>query len=158
MITTTTDEITGREDILDSRDISERIEELTKLRDEIRFENELPDWINQDEDGYKDDDDGKIGLKWDELWDCTPEGEELEELVNFCDLFDGWREWKDGMEFIADDHFEDYARQYAEEIGAISGEERWPCSHIDWQKAAEDLQTDYTSAELFGETFWVLQS
>lgn len=53
---------------------------------------------------------------------------------------------------IRDSYFEDYARQLAEEIGAIPDE--WPANCIDWEWAARELQTDYTSVEYDGITFW----
>lgn len=60
------------------------------------------------------------------------------------------------MTFIADSHFEDYARELAEDIGAIKrGRDMdWPCNRIDWEMAAEDLQQDYSQVEVDGETYW----
>lgn len=63
-------------------------------------------------------------------------------------------EWQYGMLFIRDSHFEDYAEQYAEEIGAISSDYQWPLSHIDWGAAADALQMDYTSYDFDGVTYW----
>lgn len=55
---------------------------------------------------------------------------------------------------ISDSHFEDYARELAKDIGAISGTEGWPQSYIDWEQAARELQHDYTSIEIEGTTYW----
>lgn len=64
----------------------------------------------------------------------------------------------DSPTLIADSHFEDYARGYAEEIGAIENDMKWPANHIDWKAAADELQSDYTSVEFDGEenTYWYL--
>lgn len=63
--------------------------------------------------------------------------------------------WFDGVSLIPEDEFEDYAREFARDIGVIEDDCRWPCSCIDWSQAAMELQTDYTSAEWDGEThYW----
>lgn len=53
------------------------------------------------------------------------------------------------------DSFTDYARQYAEDVGAIESDARWPCNHIDWDKAAEELATDFTEVEYQGTSYYV---
>jgi antirestriction protein len=57
---------------------------------------------------------------------------------------------------IADKYFEDYAQDYAEEIGAINDDVKWPNNHIDWEAAAEELQSDYTSVTFDGNEYWYL--
>ena len=56
---------------------------------------------------------------------------------------------------IRDSYFEDYARELADDIGAIDRHAQWPTNHIDWKSAAEALQEDYTSAVLDGVTYWM---
>lgn len=46
-----------------------------------------------------------------------------------------------GGPIIRADTFEDYARDYAEEIGAIS--ETWPSNHVNWARAADELRQDW---------------
>ena len=62
--------------------------------------------------------------------------------------------WADGVAFIADQDFEDYARELAEDIGALPRDAGWPAYCIDWERAARDLQMDYTSCEIDGRTYW----
>lgn len=62
--------------------------------------------------------------------------------------------WEDGIEFIADDYFEAYAEQFADDIGAIDRNATWPNTYIDWTAAADALQQDYTSVEYDGRTYW----
>jgi hypothetical protein len=64
-------------------------------------------------------------------------------------------DWPYGATFIADDYFEDYARELAEDIGAVDRDAAWPTTYIDWPAAAKALQADYTSIELDGFEFWV---
>lgn len=75
----------------------------------------------------------------------------LAELEPVSDTAD----WQYGAVLVADDHFEDYARELAESIGAINGEESWPYTYIDWEAAASALQQDYTPYEIDGTTYWV---
>lgn len=63
-------------------------------------------------------------------------------------------EWPHGVAFIRDDYFERYAREVAEDIGAISHGMGWPHCHIDWAAAAQALQEDYSSCEILGVTYW----
>lgn len=64
-------------------------------------------------------------------------------------------EWNDGAQLIRDSYFVEYAEQLADDIGAIDKNAGWPLAHIDWKAAAEALQSDYTSVEFDGVTYWV---
>lgn len=59
-----------------------------------------------------------------------------------------------GMTFVSDDYFEQYAKQFAEDIGAVNDSNRWPTTCINWEQAALELQQDYTSYNLQGTTYW----
>jgi hypothetical protein len=54
---------------------------------------------------------------------------------------------------IGDGDFEDYARDLAESIGAISSDSGWPIDYIDWSGAADALRSDYTTIEWDGDTY-----
>jgi antirestriction protein len=56
---------------------------------------------------------------------------------------------------IPEDEFEDYARELAEDIGALPKDAKWPANHIDWNAAAEELRQDYRSVEFDGVTYLV---
>lgn len=56
--------------------------------------------------------------------------------------------------FIPDADFEDYARELAEDVGAIDRSAGWPACHIDWEAAADSLKMDYTALEYRGRTYW----
>lgn len=55
---------------------------------------------------------------------------------------------------IRDSHFEAYAEQLADDIGAINAELSWPNNCIDWERAARELQMDYSTVEFDGVTYW----
>ena len=55
--------------------------------------------------------------------------------------------------FIDEDYFEDYAKEFAHDIGAINDETTWPATHIDWSAAADELRYDYTDVEFQGNNY-----
>lgn len=125
-----TDAITT-DDILDSRDIEARIEDLQE-RNEVA------------EDGSVSTD----PLDDDEKAELTALQAFRDEAEVYCS------DWKHGETLIKDSYFKEYAQELADDIGAISKGASWPNNCIDWDEAARQLQEDYTSAELMGETYW----
>lgn len=83
--------------------------------------------------------------------------EELTNLLEFARQGANYsREWLRGVELINGDHFEDFAEEHANSIGAIrSDEHSWPYGCIDWKRAAEELRTDYSAIDFDGEEFWL---
>jgi antirestriction protein len=118
-------DISHTDDVIDSRDVIERIAELSDLREE---------------DGQLDEDDAEELAT---LLDLASEGE------------NSAADWQFGATLIHDDYFEEYARQLADDIGAVDSDAGWPTSYIDWTAAAEALKMDYSSVEFDGETYWV---
>jgi len=62
--------------------------------------------------------------------------------------------WDDGICFIHEDYMETYARELAEDIGAIGRDADWPATYIDWERATAALLADYSSVEIDGETYY----
>lgn len=110
--------IDNTEDIIDSRDIVERLREL----------------------GGLDEDDS----------------DEFDSLSNLVDTINdyGGDSAEDGVTLIRDSYFETYAQEFAEEIGAIGSDGRWPTYCIDWEWAARELQADYSALSFDGVTYW----
>lgn len=88
------------------------------------------------------------------------DNEEYRLLGNFLSEIKGcggdhqWRgDWYPVI-FIADDDFEEYAQEFAEDIGAINRDATWPNTCIDWEQAAQELQHDYSTVEYDGITYW----
>lgn len=131
--------IDNSEDIIDSRDVIERIEELEGERDAHNEDNP-----GEDSDGLTD---------WEREYD--DDARELKALQELAEEGSGYSDWEHGAQLIRDSYFETYAQELAEEIGAISGSEGWPFNCIDWEKAARELRMDYSSIDFNGETYWV---
>ena len=134
--------ISNGDNIIDSRDVIQRITEL---------ETQLPSMLGCDIPTSEVDFDLENEAH-------TDNEEEIRELWALRALEEGAEgyasDWRHGVTLIRDSYFEDYARQLAEDIGAISGKESWPLDYIDWERAAEALKQDYTSADFNGVTYW----
>lgn len=139
------DEISNSEDIIDSREIVERIEFLTKERKDL-----TEAWKDAKRGAAKAE--AKEAL---ETWD-TDYKEELDSLVAFAEELGGYcSDWRHGTTLVRDSHWEEYTRETAEELyGKELRDSHWPFNCIDWERAARELQMDYTSGEFDGVTYW----
>ena len=79
---------------------------------------------------------------------------EVKALIELIDEGEGLEDWEHGVLLVRDSYFIEYAQEFAEDIGAIESEARWPAYCIDWEQAARELQMDYTPVEFDGVTYW----
>jgi antirestriction protein len=92
-----------------------------------------------------------------EIMDLRAELTGLEDLLSELKGAGGDEQWRGDwypITLIRESYFEDYARELADDIGAISRDAKWPNNHIDWEAAADELKSDYSTAEFSGETFY----
>jgi hypothetical protein len=138
-------EIDKYQDIMDSRDIIEKLEEMQDEWESLVVDVE-------EAETEKDKEKAQTALdEWNEEY-----SEELAALRSFCEEAEGYSEdWKYGATLIRDSYFSDYAIQFAEDIGAIKDDATWPNTCIDWDQAAKELQMDYSAVEFDGITYWV---
>ena len=89
--------------------------------------------------------------------------EEREELALLTALLDdlkgcgGDEDWRGDwypLTLIQDFYFEEFAQEEAESLGLIKADIWWPYNCIDWERAAWELRSDYSSVEFDGETYW----
>jgi hypothetical protein len=125
-----TREISKYDDVIDSRDVIARMEELAS-----RWQ----DHANGGDSEPLDDD----------------ERAELDTLSALADEASFADDWQYGATLIRDSYFVEYAQELAVDIGAIDSNARWPMTHIDWEAAADELKMDYTSVEFDDVTYWV---
>ena len=121
-----TDEISNTQDVIDSRDVIARIEELEA--------------------------DGALAS----AEDPSDEDAELRALHDLTAEAEGYApDWRDGATLIRDSYFERYAEELADDCGLVPAGLAWPCNCIDWEKAARELQMDYTCVSFDGVDYWV---
>lgn len=114
-------------DYISPRDIQLRIWELEYLDD--------PETLQSPEDH--------------DLWE-----DEITELAQLRELFSDMPDGQDTDTLIRESAFESYAREYAEDTGAIGRDAGWPWTCIDWEEAAEELRADFSSVEFDGVTYY----
>jgi antirestriction protein len=80
---------------------------------------------------------------------------ELRDALRALDEEAPGEDWIYGATMIREDYFEQYAQEFAEDIGAIDASASWPLSYIDWEAAATALAQDYSTVEFQGSTYYV---
>ena len=114
--------ISNRDDIIDSRDVIDRLDELRELEDE---------------------------LSSDEIRELAA----LEELNADGEDYAG--DWEHGVPMVRQSHFAEYAQDLAECLGLLENANNWPLTCFDWERAARELQYDYTAIDFDGVTYYV---
>ena len=113
-------------DIIDSRDVIARIDELTEFAGE-----------------------GGDGLD-------TDERDELDALLFLENQAADSPDWEYGELLIRDSFFKEYAQEFAEDVGAVDvSVTSWPLYCIDWERAARELKSDYFRVDFGGVDYWL---
>lgn len=141
------DEISNSEDIIDVRNVIERVEELrSEIEDETELLGDHPDEPNTP----------ARQTRLDNIEALRAELTPLENLLGEMAGYGGDHQWEGRrypVTLIRDDYFPTYAEELAADISNVKAAE-WPFNCIDWQKAAEQLKVDYSCAEFDGVTYW----
>jgi hypothetical protein len=153
-------EVNNSEDILDSRDIIARLEELREERESLDDDRhdaqEAHNALSEGDIGYEDaGDDLAAARQALRDWDAD-NGAELKALEDLAKEAEGYApDWHHGETLIRDSYFKEYAMELAEDLGAIDNNASWPMTCIDWEQAARELQMDYTAVDFDGVTYWI---
>jgi hypothetical protein len=140
------------DDVIDSRDVIAAIEELSELHQPGPVD------ITGTVDGQP-----CAEMAQDDLFAL------LAALKALAAEASDYADWEDGVTLVRDSYFEDYARELVEDCGYFvnSGQSPYSASHesidfnawpyrcIDWRQVATELQSDYTSVQFDGVTYWV---
>lgn len=154
--------VDNMQDVMDSRDIIARIEELESERQD------LADAVQEAKDAQLEESSKESGGDTDTLETLKEELETAEEALKEWDGADELKalqalaeeasqspDWTYGETLIRDSYFERYAQELADDIGAINKDATWPNDCIDWERAARELQMDYTQVDFDGVTYWI---
>jgi len=114
----------------------------------------IPNEISNSED-LIDSRDIIARIEWLENDPDPDEEEELETLKDLQKQCEGYSDWEYGEALIRDSYFVEYAQDLAEDIGAIDRNSNWPNNCIDWERAARELQMDYTCVDFDGIDYWI---
>jgi hypothetical protein len=177
------DRVTPNNDIIDSRDVIERIDELESELNSLECEaceGHGTVTIPQGREDDGDDEDNCSACGGDGTVDAsnvTKEDadkvvaarsltflsefqDELEELWLLRAFLEEMEQnagegVQHGVVAVRDSYFERYARQEAEDCGLIKDDATWPNNCIDWTEAARQLQQDYSCIDYDGVEYWV---
>ena len=132
-------------DVLDSRDLQERIEEL---------ETELEALTEDLEAAEEENDEAAVSDAEQAIEEWKEENqEEIDALTALKDYCDGYG-WDSGLTYIAEEDFEEYAQELAADLyGEGIRNASWPFDCIDWEKAAASLRMGYSSIDYQGTTY-----
>lgn len=79
--------------------------------------------------------------------------EELKPYKDLAEQCQNYGDWKHGTRLIRKSEFKKYAREFAEDTGAVDENADWPVNCIDWDQAADELENDYSSFYFDGEEY-----
>ncbi|OZI20085.1 hypothetical protein CAL26_21255 [Bordetella genomosp. 9] len=150
---------TNMDDVIDSRDVIARLEELQDEQRDLAQAVEEAQAAFNDADGIDARDEAMDWLTGAENALSEWEADNLEELEALRELNEQGEDyapdWRHGETLIRDSYFEQYAEELAEDIGAVQRGAQWPNNCIDWAQAARELQQDYTQIDFDGVSYWV---
>ena len=123
--------ISNTEDVIDSRDIIERIEELESALKNFLDENDVL------------------------LEENFPDIDELKALRNLANEASQYSsEWQYGEILISYSYWEEYVQEMLEDCGDIPKNLPWYIA-IDWKTTAENIAQDYTIVEFNGVDYYI---
>ena len=142
--------------IIDTRDLHDRLQELKDMQDEIqnkkdeleKLENYIPDEEEQAEYDEEHAEILKAIIDLESDFD-KDEQEELDELENMESEIP---EWQHGETLIPEDDWVEYCEELCKDLGYISQDFPW-WIEIDWDKTAENIRQDYSEIEYQGTTY-----
>ena len=134
-----TEPIDNSADVLDSRDIIARIEELQSERDDFE--------PNEEE-----------GITWAD--DNPDEAAELAALEALAEEASGSPDWLHGETLIRESYFTDYIEELIRDCYEMPKEitsGAWPWRHVtvDYEGAAEEAKADYIEVDFDGVTYLI---
>ena len=156
---------TNSDNVIDSRDIIARIEELERDRED------LENAITNAKESLEDFNDPTSAMDEDEReaqqetltaaidaltdWDKDEDGQELTALKALAEEAEGYSsDWNDGATLIAASCFVDYCQELCADLGEIP-KDLPSYLVIDWEATAENLKEDYTEVDFDGTTYLV---
>jgi len=168
-------EVSNMQDVIDSRDVIARIEELQGFRDDAKTTAEekqariaeldaqaertepeqdevddLRDWITENTSTDKEGNAVFYSVDFSE-----EEAAELAALESLQEEASGSADWTYGETLIRDSYFQTYAQELAEDCGMLKDADSWPGRCIDWEMAARELQQDYMQVDFDGVEYWI---
>ncbi len=165
-------DFTWGDEIIDSRDIIARHEELTEEYDSlveslaeakanVSRMSEHCDTFNEENTQIFEQLQEEVTVAQSALaMFNTSEKDELDLLTNVIEQGETSPDWSYGETLIHEDYFTRYIEELVNdcyEFPKEIHENKWPWTHMsmDWEGAAEEAKMDYTTIEAGGETYYI---
>ena len=158
-------DVRNTDDVIDSRDVIARIEELEEERqDLVEALDDARDTLGDAKDDTSAIADNPVDrLEAEERlsaakvalseWDAD-NGDELKALRDLMEEAGSSPDWEYGESLIRDSYFTEYAQQLLEDCGELPPD--LPSYiEIDWEATARNLRVDYFSVDFDGVTYWI---
>ena len=138
----------NQDEIIDSRDIIARIEELEGELDAVKEDNagmplieETWEWID-------------VNVK---QWHESDEGIELKELQALAAECEGYSDWSHGTELIREDYFVEHITRIIDDCYELPRGDGWPYTHLtmDYEAAAKDAEQDYALVSFGNQDYFI---
>lgn len=123
-------EVSNSDDVIDSRDVIARIDELEGM---------IEDNKEADEKDRED---------------LSEEEDELKALKAMAEEGEGYGEWNDGETLIRESYWVEYVEELLKDIGDLPKDIPWYIV-IDWEATAENIGQDYTTLDFDGVTYYM---
>jgi hypothetical protein len=152
----------GSDDTIDSRDIIQRLEELTDEQADLasdisECQDNLATVLDEDELADAAEELARAEYRLEE-WEKN-NLEELNALKEICKQGEGYGDWEHGDVLILESYFTKYIEEligecYPEVDKMGSGD--WPYRHVkvDYDEAADEAKHDYVEIECNGHTYY----
>jgi hypothetical protein len=151
--TMTTTEIDNSQDIIDSRDIIARIEELEELETACNDAREELEAAEKEEDA-ENIETARDAVETADALFSAEERLELAALRKLAEDAEGCADWKYGETLIRESYWEAYCQELCKDIGDIPQNLPWYIeNHIDWGGVAREISMDYTDVDFDGVTY-----
>jgi len=144
-----TNEIDNGQDIIDSRDVIARIEELeAELLD---LEETLDDLVTTFGEAEDKEEAAEAIVEWKES-----EGEELKALKELAEEASGSPDWAYGEALVSENYWTEYCEGLCKDIGDLPQELPWYIeNHIDWEGVAGEIKADYMEVDFDGVAYFI---
>ena len=145
--------VLNKEDLLDSRDIIDRIQELAKFQIEVFNEQqslEDDDDLQIEEEDYNND----HFRYWLKEAPSDEEREELKALLALNDECEGLSDWTHGETLIHSNYWVEYVEGLLIDCGDLPKEIPHYIA-IDWEKTADNIEQDYMRVDFDGEEYLI---
>lgn len=147
--------IRNNEDVIDSRDVIARIDELREILTDLYLQEEdteemptqsFPDWLHN--------------LVLDKESNYQEEAIEYTTLKALAEDAQSSPDWEYGEALINEDYFTQYIKELINDCYEFpkeldKGEWPWRHLHMDWEAAAEDAKQDYMEVDFDGQPYYI---